>query len=154
MADRMAGAMSKPCGLAPLGQKCPCLSLAGYQRPVSAGPPPRLWEEAVPEDPPLIYPLPSGHLRLAAVRLAGQLDSAKLHQAAAYVSMAVDSMPSDGPRGANDDRLRSEAECEFELDDYDRVWMHLDGDCQIIGRRDYIRTEMWRFIRVMLAKPF
>jgi hypothetical protein len=36
---------------------------------------------------------------------------------------------------------------------YDRVWMCRDGDCQIIGRKNYIRTEMWRFLRELLSKP-
>jgi hypothetical protein len=52
------------------------------------------------------------------------------------------------------DVYRSEADCQFELDEYDRVPMHRDGDCRIIGRTDYIKTEMWRFLRTILAKPF
>lgn len=111
-------------------------------------------EEAVPAEPPMLYPLPAEHLRLAAARLAAQLEAAKLYQAAAYVSMAVDAMATDRRRGANDDRSRADAECAFELDDYDRVWMHLDGDCQIIGRKEHLRTEMWRFLRTMLSKRF
>jgi hypothetical protein len=39
------------------------------------------------------------------------------------------------------------------LDEHDRVWMIRNGDCHIIGRKDYIRTEMWRFLRVLLSKP-
>jgi hypothetical protein len=103
-------------------------------------------------EPPIVYPLPTEHLRLAAARLAAQLDAAKLHQAAAYVSMAVDAMAASPRRGLDDDRHRSE--CGFEMDDYGRVWMHLDGDCSIIGRKEHLRTEMWRFLRTTLAKSF
>ncbi len=36
---------------------------------------------------------------------------------------------------------------------HERVWMIRDGDCSIIGRKDHIRTEMWRFLRTMPSKP-
>jgi hypothetical protein len=29
-----------------------------------------------------------------------------------------------------------------------------DGDCHIVGRKDYIRMEMWRFLRPMLSERF
>ncbi len=58
-----------------------------------------------------------------------------------------------GP-AVNDNVFRSDVECQFEVDEYERVWMYRDGDCSIIGHKDYIRTEMWRFLRVLLAKPF
>jgi hypothetical protein len=40
------------------------------------------------------YPLPTVHLRNAAIRLAAELDEAGLFHAAAYASMAVDAIPS------------------------------------------------------------
>ncbi|HEU0099140.1 MAG TPA: hypothetical protein VFQ67_10230 [Allosphingosinicella sp.] len=47
--------------------------------------------------------------------------------------------------GRRDDRnYRSDVEWEFEVDEYDRVWMYRDGDCQIVGRKNYVRTEMRR----------
>ena len=105
--------------------------------------------------PPPVEVQPVEQLREAAERLTAELDLARLHQAAAYVSMAVVALEKDPAGVAADDRkYRSDVECQFELDEYDRVWMYLDGDCRIIGRRNYIRTEMWRFLRVMLAKPF
>jgi hypothetical protein len=32
------------------------------------------------------------------------------------------------------------------------AWMCKDGDCRIVGRKDYVRTEMWRFLRTTLSK--
>jgi hypothetical protein len=32
--------------------------------------------------------------------------------------------------------------------------MYKDGDAHIIGRKDYVRTEMWRFLRSTLAERF
>jgi hypothetical protein len=104
----------------------------------------------VPADPPLIYPPPVEHLRNAAMRLAAELDEAREYQASAYVSMAADVMGPPDEAAVNDNRPHSDVECEFELDEYDRVWMIRDGDCHIIGRKDYIRKEMWRFLRVLL----
>jgi hypothetical protein len=89
-------------------------------------------------------------LRDSAARLTAELDGARLYQAAAYVAMAVDAMERDPEPSVNDNDLRSDVECEFELDEHDRVWMIRDGDCHIIGRKDYIRKEMWRFLRVLL----
>jgi hypothetical protein len=151
LADRMAGAMSKPLRLRSLGQKRPRLSLAGYQRPVRAGRH-RLATriEAVPEEPPLEYPPPVERLRNAALRLTAELDEARLYQAAAYVAMAVDAMSQRPEDAVNDNRPGSDMECEFELDEHGRVWMIRDGDCHIIGRREDIRKEMWRFLRVLL----
>jgi hypothetical protein len=104
-------------------------------------------------NPPLISVPPVEELRAAAMRLTAELDQSKLHQAAAYVSMAVDAMAKAQDPAVNDNVFRSDVECEFEVDEYDRVWMVRDGDCSIVGRKDYIRTEMGRFLRVLLAKP-
>jgi hypothetical protein len=104
-------------------------------------------------NPPPIPVPPVEQLRDTAIRLTAELDHARLHQAAAYVAMAVDAMTTDPDDAVNDNKFRSDVECEFEVDEYDRVWMVRDGDCSIIGRKDYIRTEMWRFLRVLLAKP-
>ena len=97
---------------------------------------------------------PVEQLRAVAMRLTAELDQAHLHQAAAYVSMALDAMAREPDPVVNDNVYQSDVECQFELDEYERVWMIRDGDCRIIGRKDYIRTEMWRFLRVMLSKPF
>jgi hypothetical protein len=105
-------------------------------------------------NPPPI-PVPSVEaLRAAAIRLTAELDQARLHQAAAHVSMAVSAMAEGPEPSVNDNVFRSDVECAFELDEHDRVWMVRDGDCHIIGRKDYIRTEMWRFLRTMLSKRF
>lgn len=105
------------------------------------------------ELPPDEPPLEPDRLRSLAIRLTGELDHARLHQAAAYVAMAVDAMASDPDDAVNDNKFKSDVECQFELDEHGRVWMVRDGDCSIIGRKDYIRMEMWRFLRVLLSKP-
>ena len=105
-------------------------------------------------NPPPI-PVPSvEEFRAAAMRLTAELDQARLHRAAAHMSMAVDAMTEAPEPAVNDNVYRSDVECEFELDEYERVWMIRDGDCHIIGRKDYVRTEMWRFLRTTLAKTF
>jgi hypothetical protein len=159
----MAGVMSKPKRSPRAGQKRPRLSLAGYQRPVPAGrhPPRNLWLDAWFEaverpvsvfNPPPIPVPPLEELRATAIRLTAELDQAKLHRAAAHVSMAVQALAGAPDPAVNDNVHRSDVECEFELDEHDRVWMIRDGDCHIIGRKDYVKTEMWRFLRTMLAK--
>ena len=107
-------------------------------------------------NPPPIEVPPHDELRAAAMRLTAELDQARLHQSAAYVSMAVDAMAKapEAEPAVNDNVFRSDVECEFEVDEYERVWMYRDGDCSIIGRKDYVRTEMWRFLRTMLAERF
>ena len=105
----------------------------------------------MPAEPPPIYPpAPVEQLRNSALRLTAELDEARLYQAAAYASMAVDAMEREPELAMNDNHLWSDVECEFELDEHDRVWMIRDGDCHIIGRKEYIRKEMWRFLRVLL----
>jgi hypothetical protein len=104
-------------------------------------------------DPPLPVP-PLEALRAAAMRLTAELDQARLHQSAAYVSMAVDAIARAPEPAVNDNVFRSDVECQFEVDEYDRVWMYRDGDAHIIGRKDYVRTEMWRFIRTILSRRF
>jgi hypothetical protein len=32
--------------------------------------------------------------------------------------------------------------------------MYEDGDARIIGRKDYVRTEMWQFLRTTQAERF
>lgn len=103
--------------------------------------------------PPPVEVQPDEALREAAVRLTAELDLARHHQAAAYVSMAVAALARDPEPAANGIVFRSDVECQFEVDEHDRVWMYRDGDCQIIGRKNYVRTEMWRFLRVLLSKP-
>lgn len=105
-------------------------------------------------NPPPIPVPPLEVLREAAMRLTAELDQARLHQAAAHVSMAVDAMAKAPDAAVNDNVFRSDVECQFEVDEYERVWMYRDGDCHVIGRKDYIRTEMWRFLRTMLSKTF
>lgn len=104
-------------------------------------------------EPPLPVP-PLEALRAAAMRLTAELDQARLHQAAAYVSMAVDAMALAPEAAVNDNGFRSDVECEFDLDEHGRVWMYRDGDAHLIGRKDYIRTEMWRFLRTILSRSF
>ncbi|HEU0134981.1 MAG TPA: hypothetical protein VFR28_09170 [Allosphingosinicella sp.] len=108
----------------------------------------------MPEDPPLTYPLPTGRLRNSALRLMAGLDEARLYQAAAHVGMAIEAMEMEPAPAVNDNKPGGDSEGRFELDRDGRVWMIRDGDCHIIGRKDYVRTEMWRFLRVLLSKRF
>lgn len=104
----------------------------------------------MPETPPLIYPLPVEHLRNAANRLAAELDDARLYQAAAYASMAADAI-SQGPAPAlTADDLRTDVECEFEVDEHGRVWLIRDGDCFIIGRTNAVLAEMRRLLSAVV----
>jgi hypothetical protein len=41
---------------------------------------------------------------------------------------------------------RTDVGLEFELDEPGRLRMIREGDCHIIGRRDAVRLEMWRFL--------
>lgn len=104
--------------------------------------------ERVAKQPPPTD-LAAERIRATAARLAGELDSLRLYQSAAFVAMAVDAMDRSLP-AANDNGPRSDVECGFELDEHGRVWIILEGDCRIIGRKEAVRKEMWRFLRVLL----
>jgi len=101
-------------------------------------------------EPPSTDQRPANHLRDAATRLTADLSEARLYQAAAYVAMAVEAMDTSVPAALNDNRPRTDVECEFELDEHGRVWMIREGGCHMIGRKDAVRAEMWRFLRVLL----
>jgi hypothetical protein len=84
------------------------------------------------------------------VRLAAELDEARFHHAAAYVAMALEAMDATPEAAVNDNSGCNDVECYFDLDEHNRVWMYLEGDPYIIGRREAARAEMWRFLRVLL----
>lgn len=46
----------------------------------------------------------------------------------------------------NDNGSANDVELQLELDEHDRVWAIVDGDCHIIGRREAVRQEMIRFL--------
>lgn len=100
----------------------------------------------MPETFPPVDDRVADSLRGAAMRLAAELDQARLYQAAAYASMVADAI--DNSRGKEVDRniTRTDVESEFELDEHGRVWLIKDGDCFIIGRRLTIIIEMRRFL--------
>ena len=75
-------------------------------------------------NPPPIPVPPVEELRAAAMWLTAELDQARLHQAAAHVSMAVEAMAKSPDPAVNDNVFRSDVECEFEVDEHDRVWLH------------------------------
>ena len=85
-------------------------------------------------------------LRNAAMRLAAELDEARLYQAAAYASMAVDSIERSAGKEVHAEAMRTDVECDFELDEHGRVWMIREGDCHIIGRTNAVCAEMRRFL--------
>src|SRR5688572_8618128 len=98
------------------------------------------------ETPSTIYPLPVEHLRNAAQRLAAELDDARLFQAAAYASMAADAIDQGPAPTPTSELLRTDVECEFEVDEHDRIWLIRRGDCLIIGKTSSVFPEMRRLI--------
>jgi len=42
--------------------------------------------------------------------------------------------------------MRTDVDLDFRVDEYDRVWIIREGDCQIIGRRHAVCAEMTRFL--------
>lgn len=99
--------------------------------------------------PPSYGPASIERLRNAAMRLAAELDEAREYQASAYVPMAADVIGPRDEAAVNDNRPCNDVECEFELDEHGWVWIILEGDCHI-GRREAVRREMWRFLRVLV----
>jgi hypothetical protein len=104
----------------------------------------------VPDPPAAAGPPDPARLRAAAARLAAELDEARLYQAAAYASMAADSIGRSCGGGAREPSVRTGAECAFELDERGRVWMIGDGDCRIVGRVEAVRAGMRRFLAAAL----
>jgi hypothetical protein len=96
-----------------------------------------------------IHTLPFEHLRIAALRLAAELDDQAFYKAAAYASMVADAI-SDSRGETQTLDLRTDVDLDFELDEHGRVWMIREGDCHIIGRRDAVCTEMRRFLRSVI----
>jgi hypothetical protein len=82
------------------------------------------------------------------MRLAAELDGARLYQAAAYISMAADSIlpPAQDDRSAGPGGAADATDLDFTLDEQDRVWMIQDGDCHVLGPSDAVCAEMRRFL--------
>lgn len=115
-----------------------------------------------------IDPQSVSRLRDAARRLAAALDRARLYKAAAYASMAADSIragkspPTEveggsripglprGRRVRNDDR-GADVDLDFTLDEQGRAWMIREGDCYILGRAEAVCAEMRRFLADVAA---
>lgn len=80
------------------------------------------------------------------MRLAAELDEARLYQAAAYASMVADAIDQSRDGAACDVDMRTDVDLDFELDEHGRVWMIREGDCHIIGRTNAVCAEMRRFL--------
>lgn len=98
------------------------------------------------------------------MRLAAELDSARLYKAAAYASMAADAVGeaaaavmAEGEGGSRIPELpqgrpagmtggAADVDLDFTLDGEGRVWMIREGDCHILGRTDAVCAEMRRFL--------
>jgi ABC-type cobalamin transport system ATPase subunit len=80
------------------------------------------------------------------MRLAAELDEARLYQAAAYASMAVDVIERSAGQAVHAEVMRTDVDLDFTLDEHGRVWMIREGDCHIIGRTDAVCAEMRRFL--------
>jgi hypothetical protein len=91
-------------------------------------------------------------LRSSMMRLAAELDGARLYQAAAYISMAGDSIGQSVLRQAQDERPEAqretwaEVDLDFTLDEHGQAWMILEGDCHRLGGGDAVCAEMRRFL--------
>jgi hypothetical protein len=96
--------------------------------------------------PPLVDPDVADGLRAAAVRLAAELDQARLYQAAAYASMVADAIDHRSGRATNDNDAALDQDLRFELDEHGRVWLlpHLE----IVGRRLEVCAQMVRFLAI------
>jgi len=101
---------------------------------------------SLPAKPPSIHPPQVERLRNAALRLAAELDEARLCHAAAYASMAADVIERSAGGDAYAKAMRTDIDLDFTLDEHGRVWMIREGDCHIIGRTDAVCGEMRRFL--------
>jgi hypothetical protein len=100
----------------------------------------------MPPTPPSYEPASIERLRNAAMRLAAELDEARLFQAAAHVSMGADAINRGPATELTAAQLRTDIELEFEFDEHGRVWMIREGDCHIIGRTEAVCLEMRKFL--------
>lgn len=64
--------------------------------------------------------------------------------------MAADAAAEALPAAQLAAELRTDVECEFELDEHKRVWMIREGDCHIIGRKNAVCAEMRRFLAAVV----
>lgn len=100
-------------------------------------------------------------LRATMMRLAAELDGVRLHQSAAYISMAADSIvdlrsssirqaqddPSTGSgRAGSGSGLPEAIDLDFTLDENGLVWLIRDGDCHRLGPGEPVCAEMRRFL--------
>jgi len=85
-------------------------------------------------------------LRDAAMRLAAELDEARLYQAAAYASMVADAIDQSRDQPVSARAAATDVEIEFELDEHGRVWEIRDGDCWIIGRHLAVAIQMRKYL--------
>lgn len=85
-------------------------------------------------------------LRDAVMRLAAELDEARLYQAAAYSAMVADAIDQIRGQSVSSGVAATDVELQFELDEHGRVWEIRDGDCWIIGRHLAVAIEMRKFL--------
>jgi hypothetical protein len=88
-------------------------------------------------------PPAAAELRYAAARLAAEFERSGFHEAAAYAEMAAEAV---GRATFPPEDRRTDIESEFCLDEHGRVWIILEGDCHVIGRRGAVCAEMRRFL--------
>ena len=101
---------------------------------------------SLPTEPPSIHPPQGERLRNAAIRLAAELDEARLHHAAAYASMAAEVIERSAGGDAYAKAMQTDVDFDFTLDEHGRVWMIREGDCHMIGRTNAVCAEMRRFL--------
>jgi len=79
-------------------------------------------------------------------RLAGELDRAKLYKAAAHIALAAEAVRERWMKRREPEDLRTDVEMELGLDEHGRVWMYVEGDAHMIGRKGAVCAEMRRFL--------
>ena len=87
------------------------------------------------------------------MRLAEEMDGAGLGLAAAYVSMAADSILDGGEAeaAARDEGIATGVDLDFTLDERGQAWMIREGDCHLIGPGEAVCSEMRRFLADVAA---
>jgi hypothetical protein len=85
----------------------------------------------------------AAELRHAAARLAAEFGRSGFHEAAAYAEMAAEAV---GRAISPPEDRRTDVDLDFCLDEHGRVWIILEGDCHIIGRRGAVCAEMGKFL--------
>jgi hypothetical protein len=96
------------------------------------------------------YGLPTVRLRNAAMRLAAELDEARLYPAAAWAAMVADAIEVDAGGATGHEATGLDLDLRFDLDEQGRVWMIREVDCRLIGGKGAVCAAMRSFLACAL----